>query len=139
MRWVGQLTAVAMCALLPTAVFADTATDAAVKHCYKRNSGAMAQTQCLGETIENLEKKMDKAYQKALNVLPEHSEEDARKSRGQLQASQTAWVAYKNANCSLIGGFEGGNNLWVTHFSALCEVEEVLKRTRFLLEIGSNS
>ncbi len=136
-RLISQLSAMVMLAVLPTYVFADDVSNA-VAHCYEGNAGVVEQTQCLGATIEKLEKQLDKVYQKALNAMPEQHENDARKSREQLRVSQAAWTTYKNENCALIGGMEGGTNLWVTHFGSLCEVEAVIKRTEFLSGIADN-
>jgi uncharacterized protein YecT (DUF1311 family) len=94
---------------------------------------------CIQRTIDLLNEKVDSAYRKALYARPERDDFDLRKNRDQLRKSQVAWLAYKDENCTLVGGLEGGSNLWVTQFSAECEIDEIEKRIDFLQRVANGS
>lgn len=95
------------------------------------------QLQCLGKEIDLLSKELDSAYRQALTARPEKDALDARKDREQLQKSQLAWSKYTNENCALLGGLEGGSNLWVTDFASQCEKDEIQKRIEFLKKVAN--
>jgi uncharacterized protein YecT (DUF1311 family) len=95
------------------------------------------QMACLSRNLEKLDKELNVTYQAALATMPKTSSDDARKEQQQLRKSQRAWLKYKDENCALVGGIEGGNNLWVTKFAAMCEVSAVADRIEFLKTIAS--
>ena len=98
--------------------------------------GHLADVQCLGRYLRWLDGELNRAYAKALSKMPASDPNDDRKSREQLRKSQRAWLKYKSDNCTLEGALEGGSNLWVTHFAAICEERETKTRIRFLEGIG---
>lgn len=98
--------------------------------------GTLADVQCLGRYLQWLDRELDQAYAKALSKMPVSDRIDVRKSREQLRKSQRTWLKYKSENCTLQGALEGGSNLWVTHFAAICEERETKERIRFLRGIG---
>lgn len=99
--------------------------------------GNLGDTQCLGRYLKWLEGELTQAYGKALSKMPPSHPMDIRKSREQLRKSQQAWLKYKSDNCRLEGALEGGSNLWVTHFAAICEERELRQRISFLRKIGN--
>jgi uncharacterized protein YecT (DUF1311 family) len=101
--------------------------------------GHLAQVQCLSKQIAQLDKEMNKVYQQALVARPAQDTSDSRKNREQLRRSQRAWLTYKKENCVLVGGLEGGSNLWVTHFAGQCEKEELERRIEFLKGVAQGS
>lgn len=92
--------------------------------------------QCLGKALEAQDQELNQVYKLALAALPEKSNSDIRKEKYQLVKSQRAWLKYRDENCTLIGGQEGGSNLWVSHFAALCVQHETAERIKFLKTIG---
>jgi len=92
----------------------------------------LEEIQCLGEEITAAEREMAAAYESALSELAEVDPTDNRKVKAQLRASQDAWLRYRDEQCALVGGIEGGSNLWVTHFAAICVLDETKERTAFL-------
>jgi uncharacterized protein YecT (DUF1311 family) len=100
--------------------------------------GNLADVQCLGRYLRWLDVEMNRVYRLALNKLPERDAIDNRREREQLRKSQRAWLSYKGHNCALIGAMEGGSNLWVTHFAALCEEREIKERISFLKGVAGN-
>jgi uncharacterized protein YecT (DUF1311 family) len=98
--------------------------------------GTLADVQCLARYQQWLDRELNQAYAKALSKMPVSDPTDARKSREQLRKSQRAWLKYKTENCTLQGALEGGSNLWVTNFAAMCEERETKERIRFLGSIG---
>jgi uncharacterized protein YecT (DUF1311 family) len=101
-------------------------------------AGNLQEVQCIGAYLERLDKELNRVYQLALQKMPVTSDLDTRKSREQLRKSQRAWLQFKQENCVLRGGLEGGSNLWVTHFAALCEESEVRARIKFLKQIADD-
>lgn len=97
----------------------------------------MEQVECISKNIKELDKELNSTYQAALAAMPESDTTDSRKGRDQLKKSQRAWLKYSFENCALIGGIEGGSNLWVTHFSGLCYADAVAERIKFLKGIAN--
>ncbi len=77
------------------------------------------------------------SYQSALAALPETDEQDNRKQRSQLVKSQLAWKEFTDANCALVGGLEGGDNIWVTEYATRCTAEATTERIEFLKSIAN--
>jgi uncharacterized protein YecT (DUF1311 family) len=98
--------------------------------------GNLADVQCLGRYLQWLDGELNRAYGEALSKLPTSDPNDGRRSREQLRKSQRAWLKFKSENCTLEGALEGGSNLWVTHFAAVCEEREIKERIHFLRSIG---
>lgn len=96
----------------------------------------LEEVQCLARYLQWLDGELNRAYQIALAKTPVKGVTDDRKSREQLRRSQRAWLKYKDENCALIGGLEGGSSLWVTHYAGLCEEREVKDRIKFLRSIS---
>ncbi|MBG9390082.1 lysozyme inhibitor LprI family protein [Caenimonas aquaedulcis] len=94
--------------------------------------GNAADVACLAQYLGWLDSQMNVAYLRALKALPEQDQMDKRKEREQLRKSQRAWLVYERENCALVGGREGGSNLWVTHFAAMCNERELKERIKFL-------
>ncbi len=109
------------------------------KDCDSKDGDHIGQLQCIGERMQAQDVELDRVYQSALAALPETDPEDSRKSREQLRKAQSAWLHYKVENCTLIGGMEGGSNLWVTHFAALCQENATKERIIFLKGIVGDS
>lgn len=99
-------------------------------------SGNLDDVQCLARYLKWLDAKLNGAYSKAMTALPTRASSDHRGEQEQLRKSQRAWLIFYRENCALEGGLEGGTNLWVTHFSALCEERELKARIRFLERIS---
>jgi uncharacterized protein YecT (DUF1311 family) len=95
--------------------------------------------QCLATFLKKQDRELNQVYKRALAALPEKDNSDDRKARTQLVKSQRAWLKYRDENCTLIGGQEGGSNLWVTHFAALCEKNETAERIKFLKSIADGN
>ncbi len=87
---------------------------------------------CLSALIKTQDQELNRVYQLAINAMPEKDLNDNRKARQQLLKSQRAWLQYRNENCALVGGQEGGDNRWVAHFAALCQRKETDARIAFL-------
>jgi len=101
--------------------------------------GDREQVECLSQQVDRLNGELDRAYRRALDKLPEQDANDKRGSRDQLRQSETAWLQYEQANCPLMGAMEGGSNLWITHFSLICEEQEIQTRTKLLKQIADGS
>jgi len=99
----------------------------------------LSEVRCTAAEVARLNEELGAAYQKALDARPERDEFDLRKVRDQLRKSQLAWEKYKDENCTLLGGLEGGSNLWVTDFSEQCEKDEIQKRIEFLNRVATGS
>lgn len=97
--------------------------------------GNLANVQCLGRYLRWLDAELNRAYSGALSRLPMQDATDDRRNREQLRKSQRAWLKYKAENCVVEGAQEGGSNLWVSHFAAVCEERETRARIHFLRKI----
>jgi uncharacterized protein YecT (DUF1311 family) len=95
----------------------------------------LAQVQCLMKKIEAAEVELDNFFNAVLTQLPDTDPYDTRKGKAQLRKAQDAWRIYRNEHCAFIGGIQGGSNLWVTHFSGDCELEETNKRIEFFKSV----
>jgi len=116
--------------------YMSTVTTAEAEDCDNYSGDHIRQVQCISSRIQNLDSELNEVYKQALGMLPEKETQDERKEKEQLRKSQRAWLKFKDENCALIGGLQGGNNLWVTHFAALCEEQQLKERIQFLKDIA---
>lgn len=100
--------------------------------------GLLDDSRCLDRYLKWLDSQLDVAYQHALDRLPEHDEMDLRKKKEQLRKSQRAWLQYKNDNCILVGGLEGGSSPNITLAAMLCMEQELKRRIEFLSRIADD-
>lgn len=117
--------------LVVTQPYAFAATD-----CDKAFPDHMPDVQCITEANKKLDDQLNQSYQAALKTLPVQDQWDTRKNQEQLRKSQRAWLKYRDENCTLIGGLQGGSNLWVTQFAATCESAETKLRIKFLTRVA---
>ena len=99
-------------------------------------SSNIEQVQCLNIELKKQDQELNQVYKLAIATLPEKDETDNRKVRHQLVLAQRAWLNYRNEHCTFVGAQEGGNNLWVTHFSLICIQNETTERIKFLKGIA---
>lgn len=90
---------------------------------------------CYADGFAKVNGRLKDAYRAALGAMPAQDQSDSRKSRIQLEKSEKAWKQYRDENCLLRGGLEGGNNGWVAIFSDSCRIDETESRIKFLSEI----
>lgn len=105
------------------------------ENCDSSDGGHLGDVQCISKRIKKLDNQLNDVYERSLTFFPEKDNLDERKSREQLRRSQQAWLKYKDENCSLLGGLQGGSNLSVTYFAALCEEQQLKDRIQFMKDI----
>lgn len=92
---------------------------------------------CLVELNKRLDGELNAAYKLALATRPEQDQTDIRRNKEQLRKSQRAWLKFKDDNCNLMGGLQGGNNYWVSEFAMQCDLVETAERTKFLRRVAN--
>jgi Uncharacterized protein conserved in bacteria len=118
---------IALFALLPTAVFADPSTECSV------DSGSQVEiAACLTEVEDKATRAMEMTLGFVRNSAQELDEITGREiALPALEASQTAWETYCDAQCESVGaGFGGGSGAGIAIRS--CRVELTRARTREL-------
>jgi uncharacterized protein YecT (DUF1311 family) len=108
----------------------------AASNCDKPFTDHMSEVQCIAQAKKDLDDQLNQAYQAALKVRLMQDQRDTRKNQEQLRKSQRAWLKYREENCALVGGLQGGNNLWVTQFVDTCESKETKSRIGFLTRVA---
>jgi uncharacterized protein YecT (DUF1311 family) len=111
-------------------IFSCTNVFAADELCDTGNN-SLELAQCLAGNLKVAEDRLNSIYQVSLEKLPETSEWDTRKTKGQLVKAQNAWRIYRDENCTYLGGLQGGDNMWVTIFGTECAIDETNKRIEF--------
>lgn len=96
----------------------------------------ISEVQCITQANKKLDGQLNQAYQAALGARPKQDQWDMRKNQEQLRKSQRAWLKFREENCALVGGLEGGSNLSVTQFISSCESEETKSRIKFLIRVA---
>lgn len=132
-------TSFALYFILALCISSSTSLASETDNCDSYGGDHLGQVQCLNRGVKKLDEELNNIYKAALAELPEKHTEDSRKEREQLRKSQRAWLKYKDENCILIGGMEGGSNLWVTHFIARCEAKAIIERIKFLKDIADGA
>ncbi len=97
----------------------------------------LSEVQCTAVDVRRLNVELDEVHEKALESRPEQDDWESRKTRDQLRKSQAAWLQYKEENCVLVGGLEGGSNLWVSDFAQQCDKQEIENRIDFLKRVAN--
>ena len=93
--------------------------------------GHLAAVQCFSKELVAAEAVLDGLYKNELGKLPDSDPSDIRKGKAQLVKAQAAWKLYVEEHCNLVGGLQGGSNLWVTDFAARCTLDEINQRIKF--------
>lgn len=96
----------------------------------------LSQVQCVADRNKKLDDELNAVYQAALAKLPDQDQWDDRKGKEQLRKSQRAWLKFKDDNCALVGGLEGGSNLAVSEFANQCVAGELAERIKFLRRVA---
>jgi uncharacterized protein YecT (DUF1311 family) len=97
--------------------------------------GHLADVQCFSKKLEAANAELDQLYRDTLTKLPDSVATDNRKGKAQLIKAQEAWRNYLDAQCTFIGGIQGGSNLWVTDFANRCEFDEIKNRIDFFKHV----
>ncbi len=107
----------------------------AASECGNKNTDHMSEVQCINQENKKLDDELNSVYKAAVAARPEKDQWDSRKDSEQLRKSQRAWLKFKEENCTLIGGLEGGSNLSVSEFDSQCVREETIARIKFLRRV----
>lgn len=96
------------------------------------DKGAIAYAQCLHSVLIGLEKQLDQAFQKALENLPNRSDEqDARRTnerlRQHLTQAQAAWKMYAIESCLFSGAMQG-RGVWMAATATQCQIMQTKAR-----------
>lgn len=104
--------------------------------CANENT-AMAVAQCDSEKLKTAEAALDEIYQNSLKDLPDTKTYpwDRRKTKDQLEKSQSSWFIYRNENCNYLGGLQGNNSTYITIFSTECSIKETKSRIDFFMNL----
>jgi uncharacterized protein YecT (DUF1311 family) len=94
--------------------------------------------QCFAEVRKKQDVQLHAAYRRALAALLANDPRDDRRNRGQLVKAQKAWLAYRQAHCTVVGAQEGGGNLSITYNTQRCESDLTDARIQFLKFITAN-
>jgi uncharacterized protein YecT (DUF1311 family) len=109
----------------------------AADDCGKKFPDHISEVQCINQVNKKLDDELNSVYKEALAARPEKDQWDGRKDSEQLRKSQRAWLKFKEENCTLIGGLEGGSNLSVSEFDSQCTKEETIARIKFLRRVAN--
>jgi uncharacterized protein YecT (DUF1311 family) len=94
--------------------------------------------QCFAQARKRQDTQLHVVYRRALAALPANDPRDDRRNRGQLMKAQKAWLAYRQAHCTVVGAQEGGGNLTITYNTQMCESKLTDERMMFLKSIAAN-
>jgi uncharacterized protein YecT (DUF1311 family) len=100
--------------------------------------GTVALAQCVAAVLGEEEKRLDQAFQKALENLPDRPLSDVRDSRNTTEAlrkhlvqGQSAWRTYAEESCAYLGAMQG-RGLWIGIFANQCLIREMRSRIEAL-------
>ena len=77
--------------------------------------------------------RLNAVYRQVMDSLPADGNDDY--PRKTLRAAQRAWIAFRDAECALVGETRGGMRMWKSAFDTRCQAELTRARVARLEEL----
>jgi uncharacterized protein YecT (DUF1311 family) len=128
------MTARALHALIVWLVLAATAhaqdSGAAAAACDKL--ATIAQSGCLEKLANAADAKLNEAYRRAIKTIDSADPDHAAEWKAELKKAQQAWIAFRDADCGALTGYEWSHGTGMGAATEHCILDKTEQRTREL-------
>ena len=93
------------------------------------------QSQCLEKALRQADAGLNTAYQRAMRIIdadPDSAPAQRAAWRHALQAAQRSWIAFRDADCGEITGYEWHQGTGMGPATLACSLDKTLQRSREL-------
>lgn len=122
---------IALAASLVTPLSAFAQQSAAEKACMALPTAA--QSGCLEKLANAADARLNETYRRAMMVIEKSDSRDAAAWKSELKKAQQAWIAFRDADCGALIGYEWGNGTGMGAATESCILEKTEQRTRDLV------
>jgi uncharacterized protein YecT (DUF1311 family) len=94
---------------------------------------AAAQSGCLEKLAEAADAKLNEVYRRAISAIEKSDGNDIAAWKAELKKAQQAWIAFRDADCGDLVGYEWGHGTGMGAATESCLLEKTEQRTRELV------
>jgi uncharacterized protein YecT (DUF1311 family) len=91
-----------------------------------------AQSGCLEKLFDAADAKLNQVYQRAVAVIEKSDSDHVAAWKAELKKSEQAWIAFRDADCGALIGYEWGHGTGMGPATQSCLLEKTEQRTREL-------
>lgn len=91
-----------------------------------------AQSGCLEKLVNAADIKLNQVYQGALAAIEKSDSEKIAAWKAELKKAEQAWIAFRDADCGALVGYEWGHGTGMGAATQSCLLEKTEQRTREL-------
>ncbi len=93
-----------------------------------------AQSGCLEKLATAADAKLNDVYRRAISVIDKSDTDSLADWKTELKKAQQAWIAFRDADCGALIGYEWGHGTGMGSATESCVLEKTEQRTRDLTE-----
>jgi len=126
MRRIGWL--MIACSVLAAPAYAQNASVAACEAL-----APPAQSGCLEKLLDAADAKLNDVYRRAMTAIDRSDSDKIAAWKAELKKSEQAWIAFRDADCGALVGYEWGHGTGMGSATQSCLFEKTEQRTRELV------
>ena len=92
-----------------------------------------AQSGCLEKLANAADAKLNDVYRRAISAIEKSDGNDIAAWKAELKKAQQAWIAFRDADCGALVGYEWGHGTGMGSATESCLLQKTQQRTRELV------
>jgi uncharacterized protein YecT (DUF1311 family) len=92
-----------------------------------------AQSGCLEKLVDAADAKLNDVYRRAMTAIDRSDSDKIAAWKAELKKSEQAWIAFRDADCGALVGYEWGHGTGMGSATQSCLLEKTEERTRELV------
>jgi uncharacterized protein YecT (DUF1311 family) len=92
-----------------------------------------AQSGCLEKLFDAADAKLNQVYQRAVAAIEKSDSDHVVAWKAELKQAEQAWIAFRDADCGALVGYEWGHGTGMGPATQSCMLEKTEQRTRDLI------
>jgi uncharacterized protein YecT (DUF1311 family) len=92
-----------------------------------------AQSGCLEKLLDAADAKLNDVYRRAMTAIDKSDSDKIAAWKAELKKSEQAWIAFRDADCGALVGYEWGHGTGMGSATQSCLLEKTEQRTRELV------
>jgi uncharacterized protein YecT (DUF1311 family) len=93
-----------------------------------------AQTECLVKLATTADAKLNEVYRHAVRTIGKSDHHNIAAWKNALRSTQRTWIAFRDADCGTLTGYEWGDGTGLRPATESCLLEKTTQRTRDLVQ-----
>jgi uncharacterized protein YecT (DUF1311 family) len=96
-------------------------------------SAPAAQSGCLEKLATAADARLNETYRRAVTMIDKSGSDNVDEWKAELKAAQQAWIAFRDADCGALVGYEWGHGTGMGSATESCLLQKTEQRTRDLM------